>query len=161
MRPRRIRRRTQQRRSKIRRVSSQTRRIRTRKRRTRIARIRRATGTRRHHRWRITTPFHRPTTALRNELAPCTELAPTPLRTEPHADARALRRDNGRTLVCARDDLHRPVRDADRIPHADEDAAQDADAADEELEEGGGALVNGDCERVEVEFEEDAWRGVV
>ena len=35
------------------------------------------------------------------------------------------------------------------------------DAPDEELQEGGGALVDREAERVELEFEEDAWCALI
>jgi hypothetical protein len=50
---------------------------------------------------------------------------------------------------------------ADGVPHADEYSPYDADAPDEELEEGCGSLVLCYCEWVKVEFEEDAWGALV
>lgn len=79
-------------------------------------------------------------------------------------------------MVGTGNDLDRACGYPDGVAHADEDAAENADAArkrrelgvnvmrwcsreclpDKELREGRGALVDGDAERVKLEFEKDA-----
>lgn len=103
--------------------------------------------------------FHRPPAALRHELAALgarAQLCARPFPAQAEAHAGGLGGDEARGVVCAGDDLDRASRDADRVAHAHEDAAEDTDDADEELQEGSRALVQRDAERVEVEFEEDA-----
>lgn len=87
------------------------------------------------------------------------DLRAAPLRAQPTGtDARRLGGD-GAIVRVGTDDVHGAAGDADGVPHADEDAADDTHAADEQLRQSGRALMDDEAHRIEVEFEEDAWGG--